>query len=36
MSKFKIVIAKRYKNLDALCDEMIARKRTIKIDEIVL
>ena len=35
MSKFKIVIAKRYKNLDALCDEMIARKRTIKIDEIV-
>lgn len=35
MSKFKIVIAKRYKNLNALCDEIIARKRTIKIDEIV-
>jgi len=35
MSKFRLVTAKRYKKLDALCDELIARKRTLKIDEIV-
>lgn len=35
MPRYKIVIAKRYKTLDVLCDELIARKRTIKIDEIV-
>ena len=35
MSKFRLVTAKRYKTLDALCDELIARKRTLKIDEIV-
>ena len=35
MPRYKIVIAKRYKTLDALCDELIARKRTLRIDEIV-
>lgn len=35
MPKFRIVTSKRYKSLDDLCDELIARKRTIKINEIV-
>ena len=35
MPKFRLVTAKRFKTLDALCDELIARKRTLKIDEIV-
>ena len=35
MSKFRIITAKRFKTLDDLCDELIARKRTIRINEIV-